>query len=292
MRQIPGPECTACLNRLVRATLEGCSPNGTQPAKLAKDMDKIVADGLAAAETPAVIATRFLALARRHSGIDDPFAVKKDHDFAAAAKAAEALGDLPDTLAARVRAAILGNAFDHFFIANQAEIWGRGLDLDMGVDDLEQAEKHLEPGSLVAILSDNCGEQYFDRFLVEYLEGRGCRVAYVVKSGPAQNDLTLDDLRAKRQGHGLGMVIGSGTEQVGLDPGDTPEALGRFLDACDLVIAKGMGHFETMGPQAGLWPGGKVRWPLLMLFLAKCEPVARSLGLEPGQGVARYIQAG
>ena len=292
MRQIPGPECTACLNRLVAATLDGCSQEGPAPGEFAKDMGKIVAHGLAARETPAVIATRFLALARQHSGVDDPFAAKKDHDFAAAAKAAAALGELPDTLAARVRAAILGNAFDHFFIANQAEIWGRGLDLDMGVDDLAMAEELLAPGALVAILSDNCGEQSFDRFLVEHLEGRGCRVAYVVKSGPAQNDLTLDDLRRMGQGHGLGMVIGSGTEQVGLDPTDTPDELGRFLDACDLVIAKGMGHFETMGPQAGLWPGGKVRWPLLILFLAKCEPVARSLGLEPGQGVARFIPAG
>lgn len=292
VRQIPGPECTACLGRLVRATLDGCASGGELPGGLLEAMDRIVADGLANQETPAVIATRFLALARQRSGVDDPFEAKKEHDFATAAQAAQALGDLPDTLEARVKAAILGNAFDHFFVADQQSIWGRGLGLELAVNDLAEAEKHLSPGALVAILADNCGEQSFDRLLVEHLERRGCRVAYVVKSGPAQNDLCLDDLRRTGQGHGLGMVVGSSTEQVGLDPSDTPDELARFLDACDLVIAKGMGHFETMGPQAGLWPGGRVRWPVLMLFLAKCAPVAGSLSLEKGSGVARFIQPG
>jgi uncharacterized protein with ATP-grasp and redox domains len=47
-----------------------------------------------------------------------------------------------------------------------------------------------------------------------------------------------------------------------------------------------MGHFETLRRVAGLEDGVKPPWPILFLFLVKCPPVARSLGLEMGKGVA------
>lgn len=289
---IPGPECAPCLDGLARAVLAGCGllPGAAKTGPLAARLDEVVADGLARGHSPALIASRFLALARQESGVDDPFAAKKCQDMAAARRAAAGLGPLPASLAAVARAAILGNALDHFTGPGQDGPWRGGLGrLSLGVDDLAQAEALLRPGALVAILADNCGEQAFDRPLVGHLLGRGCQVVYVVKSAPAQNDLTLDDLRRAGEDYGLGRIVGTGSAQVGLDPRDVSAEIGALLARADLVIAKGMGHYETLRPAAGLWPHGGPPRPLLLLFLAKCAPVARSLDLAPGQGVALLI---
>ncbi len=76
---------------------------------------------------------------------------------------------------------------------------------------------------------------------------------------------------------------------MGLDPQAAPEELKALLARADLVVAKGMGHFETLGLARGLLAMGRAPWPLLLLFLAKCEAVARRAGVAPGQGVALFL---
>ncbi len=286
MSHIPGPECADCLRRLALDTLDRCGLDGAARARLQTQGEAILAQGLEQAWPPAIIANRFLALVRRYRPTKDPMAAKKAADLAAARRAVRELGPVPDTLEARVRAAIIGNSLDHFLVARPEEFWGRGLDFGLGIDHLARAASYLVPGAGIVILADNTGEQCFDRLLVEHLLGRGCRVTYVVKSRPVQNDLTLEDLRAHGEDYGLGRVVGSGTAQVGLDPEAIPGPLARRLQQADLVVAKGMGHYETLRRTAGLDGGGPSPWPLLFLFLAKCRPVARSLGVELGAAVA------
>lgn len=285
--QIPGPLCPACLAHLVQATVAGCGLGPAPAAELRAEMMALVQRGLAAGQVPAHIASQFFALVQgRWPGID-PFAAKKKEDFAAARRAAQGLGQLPDTFGDRARAAVLGNAIDHFFLADRDALWQWGRSPDLSLDHLARAEARLRPGGRVVILADNCGEQCFDRLLAEHLARRGCAVDYVVKAGPVQNDLTAADLEAAHEAHGLGRVLGLAPPAVGLDPEGMPAELALILAEADLVIAKGMGHFETLAPAAGVCGGpNQLGWPLLMLFLAKCDTIAASLGLEQGRGVA------
>lgn len=278
MSHIPGPECWACLRKVAEETLELCGTAGEQRRRLLAQSEDLLSQGLAQGDPPAFIANRILARLNGLAQGGDPLMAKKAADMAAAREAIRALGPVPDTWAGRVRAAIMGNALDHFLITQPEEFWARGVDFTLGVDQLARAEERLAPGAEVVILADNAGEQCFDRLLVEHLLGRGCEVTYVVKSGPAQNDLTLADLKAQDEDYGLGRVMDSGTAQVGLDPAAVPEPLAGRLERADLVIAKGMGHYETLRRGAP--------WPLLFLFLAKCPPMARTLGVELGAGAA------
>lgn len=287
MKGIPGPDCPACLERLAQQALNGGGLPEAEAATLREDMLALVRAGLAVGRSPALIASDFFALARKRLPECDPFAAKKAADFAAARRAAAGLGPLPDCFADRARAAVLGNAIDHFFLAHTGELWGGGDGLRLGIDHLAQAEARLQPGGRVVILADNCGEQSFDRLLVEHLLGRGCTVDYVIKAGPVQNDLCLADLVAAGEEHGLGRVLDLAPAAVGLDPESVPAELRERLDMADLVIAKGMGHFETLASAAGVFGGqDRLGWPLLMLFLAKCDTIAHSLGLKRGQGAA------
>lgn len=288
---IPGEQCARCLQGLIEATIKG---SGLEPAAEQDLRQEIAAFTLAALErglAPAQVASGFFALARERSGVADPFAAKKATDFAAAQEAVGKLGAQPDTFAARARVAILGNAIDHFFLADTSRLWEEGGGLELGRDDLARAEAHLHPGASVVILADNCGEQSFDRLLVEHLEGRGCAVSYVVKSGPAQNDLTLPDLAAQNQAHGLGEVLAWSPAVVGLAPEAMPPRLEDLLSEADLVIAKGMGHYETLAVAGGMLQQEAAPWPLLLLFLAKCATIAESVGAAKGQGVALYLPA-
>lgn len=285
--RIPGPKCPACLSRLVEQTVVGCNLDPEAASSLGARMLDLAEKGLAAGRAPALIATEFFVVARELSGVEDAFKAKKQDDFAAAHRAVEALGGLEDTFDVMARAAILGNAIDHFFLADTEALWQRSKELELGMDHLARAEALLAPGAGVVMLADNCGEQSFDRLLVEHLEGRGCRVSYVVKSGPVQNDLCLTDLEAAGENHGLGQVLGLAPRAVGLDPDGVPPELARLLDRADLVIAKGMGHFETLSRAAGVFgQANRLGWPLLFLFLAKCETVAACVGAEQSQGVA------
>jgi len=286
---IPGPGCAACLQGLMQATLAGAGLEPGDEESLRAEIAARIETGLAQGRAPAHIATGFFKLARERSGVADPFVAKKAADFEAARAAVAQLGPQPDEFAVRARVAILGNVLDHFFLADTSRLWAQGSGLDMGHDDLALAEARLHPGAQVVVLADNCGEQSFDRLLVEHLEGRGCVVSYVVKSGPAQNDLTLPDLAVHNQAHGLGEVLAWSPPAVGLDPDDLSLRLFDLLEEADLVIAKGMGHYETLALAGGMLAEGAAPWPLLLLFLAKCESVAASLGIGQGQGVALYL---
>ncbi|MCB2226428.1 MAG: DUF89 family protein [Desulfarculaceae bacterium] len=288
---IPGEQCAACLQGLIEATITGSNLEPVAEEALRAEIAAYTQDALERGLAPAQVASGFFALARERSGVDDPFTQKKAADFAAAQEAAAKLGDQPDTFSARARVAILGNAIDHFFLADTSRLWEEGGGLELGRDDLARAEMHLRPGASVVILADNCGEQSFDRLLVEHLENRGCAVSYVVKSGPAQNDLTLADLAAANQAHGLGEVLAWSPAAVGLDPHAMPPRLEDLLDEADLVIAKGMGHYETLAVAGGMLERGAAPWHLLLLFLAKCDAIARSAGAGKGQGVALYLPA-
>lgn len=289
MNHIPGKECPACLERLAEQALNGLGLEHDQEAELRKGMGRITARGLARGEAPAFIASEFFAYARKHTNGADPFAKKKRADFAAAREAAQRLGHAPDTFAARARLAVMGNALDHFFLADTSRLWEQGSGLELGRDDLSPAEALLKPGARVVILADNCGEQAFDRMLASHLLGRGCEVHYVVKAGPVQNDLSLPDLEAAGENFGLGTVRGIAPAAVGLDPAAVPDELRELLAGAALVVAKGMGHFETLALGRDMLAAGRAPWPLLMLFLAKCDGVARRAGVEKGQGVALFL---
>ena len=128
------------------------------------------------------------------------------------------------------------------------------------------------PPGLLLFLADNAGEQFFDRPLVACLRRRGWRVLYAVKAGPIQNDLTLADLEASGLREALEPVVDTGARTVGLElPGVSP-GFRALYEAARLIVAKGMGHFETMSHLADprVW----------FLLQAKCAPVAQALGVE------------
>jgi uncharacterized protein with ATP-grasp and redox domains len=267
------PECYGCLERLVDLTvgLATSDPALQEEARRAA-LDIIREESGAGAAIPAMIANRFHLVIQEFTGNPDPFAGRKAAETAYLAGMQERLASTyGEDLVSLLKLAAVGNAIDFFRPEDEVtrELLGQ---VDFGVSDLPRFRERLAGArGPILYLADNAGEQFFDRPLVTALRRWGWQVYYVVKGGPIQNDLTREDLEASGLGPAMEPVVDTGSRTVGLAlAGASPEFRELYREA-RLILAKGMGHFETLSHSRDE--------RLFFLLQAKCEPVARALGV-------------
>lgn len=186
-----------------------------------------------------------------------------------------------------IRASLAGNSIDvgvsdyRFPVADLRRELGR---VELAVDDTRVLERVR--GRLVVFLLDNCGEAVLDRLLAEELSRRGARVVAVVKSGAFQNDVTIYDSRDAGLGESFEEVVETGTDAASVFLSEVREDVLKLLERADLVVAKGMAHYEYLSEV-----GERLRTPILYMLRAKCEVVARSLSVPKGSYVAKLARA-
>jgi hypothetical protein len=269
------PECYGCLTRLVELTAAQAAADPELRQRARRAALEIIARDFKPAAIPACIANRFHHAIMAATGNPDPFAARKAKETAYLGrmfqKVAPAYGDDLESL---FRLAAAGNAID--FFRDEAEVT-RELNsrIEFAFSDLPHFRRRLaDPQGLILYLADNAGEQFFDYPLVAHLRRLGRRVLYVVKAGPIQNDLTREDLYASGLGEALEPVADTGARTVGLELEKAGPAFQELYAAARIILAKGMGHFETMShlPDPRLY----------FLLQAKCAPVALALGVAQG----------
>jgi len=268
-------ECYACLERLVALTVQLATPDAARQQEARQAAMAIVDQDFGPGAIPACIANRFHRVVQSITGNPDPFASRKAAETAYLAKISPKIVPTSGAdLESLVRLAVSGNAIDFFRAEAEVsrEISGGVTLVKNDLADL-QALLSQEP-RLLLYLADNAGEQFFDQPLVAYLRRLGWQALYVVKGGPVQNDLTRDDLYASGLGEALEPVVDTGAKTVGLVLEETRADFQELFQAASLILAKGMGHFETLGNR---------RDPRLFFLLqAKCHPVAQALEVPLG----------
>jgi len=128
----------------------------------------------------------------------------------------------------------------------------------------------LKHSKTILFFADNSGEVFFDLPLIKYLS-KTKDLIYVVKSQPVQNDLTIMDLKKSAMYDRLPKIMCSGNDAVGMEYGTISKSLQKKIISCDLIIAKGMGYYETFSEL------GQFKDKIFYLLMAKCSPVAKSL---------------
>jgi uncharacterized protein with ATP-grasp and redox domains len=263
-------ECYDCLLRLAELTvnLAGGDPEKQERA-LGRAREIIEAEFRPGA-VPAVVANRFHRAIQELTGNPDPFSSRKNAETAYLREMQVRIApSYADDLDSLLRLAVVGNAIDHF--RGEGEVTREILSpVAWSHADLEPFRRRLEDSrGLLLYLADNAGEQFFDLPLVTHVRSRGWRTLFVVKGGPVQNDLTRDDLYASGLGEALEPLADTGARTVGLVLAETSAAFQKIYAKADLILAKGMGHFETMA---------HLRDPRIFFLLqAKCQPVAQTL---------------
>jgi len=146
--------------------------------------------------------------------------------------------------------------------------------------DLEEARRRIDRFEKILYLTDNAGEIVFDLFVIEKLEEMGKLVVICPKTAPILNDVTAAELRSMTSLpiESTGPVVGLSLEEA------RAEFLDIFWDESWLVVAKGMGNFETMTEFDDRLIGR-----LIYVMRAKCEPVSLKVGVSQGTLVVRAV---
>jgi uncharacterized protein with ATP-grasp and redox domains len=181
-----------------------------------------------------------------------------------------------DPLGAALHLAAAGNIID-LGVQHAGEVDVRGAMEQVfrdsfAIDHSAAFRKSLETCKDLIYLLDNAGEIVFDKILIEELQ-RYTQVTAVVKSGPIINDVMMDD--AVQVGlTEVCWIIDNGGGFVGCPLDLVSRAFLERIARADIILGKGQGNYETMDVYDG---------NVFLLLRAKCEIIARDMGVEFGQ---------
>lgn len=184
---------------------------------------------------------------------------------------------------ALIKISIAGNAIDmgvygyEFHGISMGNVISRELAIDHTVDFYKYVKAG---GKKILWLFDNAGEAVFDTPLIDELRRLGNRVVGLVKDEPGfQNDLSIGDLNGSGIVEHLDEVLSTGYSGSTIHLGEISSEAQRALNESNIVVAKGMSHYEYL-IDVDL---GK---PVLHLLIPKCDVIARMVGAPKGSFVA------
>lgn len=280
------PDCEKCLQRLIKLTAEQATSDEAIREKAVKSANQILEKlknmpGI----NPAHIANRFHPVIKTICENPDPFRKMKEREILTAEELAAKYPPGKEwTFKDYVKYSLIGNSIDFFRNPEKLEEYlNEGL--TVARDEREQLIQKLRGASKkVLVLCDNAGEVFFDLPLLRVLASQGHEVFYGVKGAPIQNDLSWDDVsRLCIEWNGI-QVVSTGAAMVGLELDRCSGYFRELYGKADIIIGKGMGHFETLGNS------GDER--VFLLFQAKCRPVAETIGVPLNSGVACFVKGG
>jgi uncharacterized protein with ATP-grasp and redox domains len=269
--------CYECLQKLAHQAAELATNNKTVEARAVEEGLKILHDDFSLDCVSIVVATKMHDVIKEITGNPDPYRPMKDKEIAVARELSQQIKVKDNSFISCLKFAALGNTMDFF---RPLDVIQRAMKepVNFIIDDSKRFEAKLKHAARVLYLADNAGEVFFDLPLIKWLR-KQASVAYVVKSAPVQNDVTLEDIRRAELEDELGKVITTGTATPGIDFSQASEGFKREFDMADLVFAKGMGYYESLSE---LPAEGKVFYCLR----AKCQPVADSIKVPLNSYVA------
>ncbi len=151
------------------------------------------------------------------------------------------------------------------------------VERDLIIDQVDEFYNLIKNTKNVVFLTDNAGEIALDTLLVKELN-KITNVIVVVKDKPILNDATMEDALYVGMDKVCSKLITSGTDAIGTYLPESSEELKKLLNETDLIIAKGMGHFESLTELS-------FKQPVVHIFRTKCERVARYVGVPTGKNV-------
>jgi len=218
---------------------------------------------------------------RRISGNPDPYKELKNLYNKRALKLypelKERVLEAIDPFRAAVLISIAGNvidfgAADDFSLKETIE---RVTTEQPAVDCIEELKQAVAQAHTILYIGDNAGETVMDRILIEQFEPEK-EVTFAVRGGPVLNDATDEDARIAGL-HAISTIIDSGSDAPGTLLEDCAETFRTAFRSADLVIAKGMGNFESLCDTADR--------EVYYLLLVKCDLVGDHIGCPKDKAV-------
>ncbi|EHP89098.1 damage-control phosphatase ARMT1 family protein [Methanotorris formicicus] len=282
------PECATCIIRQVVDAAREITNNEKEQFKLVKDCLGIIMEVYGEDAVPAWMGTNVHRYLKKISGNDDPYKRLKEIANKIALNYLEKIKDYVEVdddlerLRRKIKVAIAGNVIDFGPYSTDIDIISKikeTVEGDLKVDYSEELLKDLKSSKKVFYVCDNAGEIVFDRVLIEEIKKYVDEVVVAVKGKPILNDATLED--AKLVGiDKIAKVITTGSDIIGIILEECSEEFLKEFESSDLVIAKGMGNYESLTEYED-----RINKPLYYILKAKCVPVAGNIGVKVGDNV-------
>ena len=279
-----------CIPCLFRQALDSARMSSADPAvheKLLRDVMNWCGDMDMNKPAP-VMGQRIYRHLRGVTGVKDPYLKAKSKQNRLALRLLPelraALKNAPDRLGLAARLAVAGNIID-MGGAGDPSLAGVRKALRQAMTEplhgnFAAFRRAVKKAGTILYLADNAGEIVFDRLLIEELGP--ARVTVAVRGAPALNDALLADARAAGL-HEIVTIIDNGSDAPGTILEQTSRAFSTIFKKSELVIAKGVGNYETLS---------EAPRPVYFLFKAKCRMIAERAGVPLGAQVLAWSKQG
>jgi uncharacterized protein with ATP-grasp and redox domains len=287
-------ECAACIFHRGYLEIIGATNDPSTQFKTISAFTRLLATEFRPNKVPAFLGTERDRLIKRLTGNPDPYAKKKRLSNQKALEvlplAKKIVSNQPCT-ESRFRKAclssIVGNIIefgipDHVFKFQDINKLILRAEEDLVIDEIPKILDIAKKAKRVLYLTDNAGEIAFDTLLVHELKKLGAHVTVAVKGKPISNDATLEDAKFVGIHEVANNIVTTGTDAVGLIPDECSSEFLTLYSSADLVVAKGMGHAETLTELT-------LTSPHALLMRTKCNPVANFFNASKGKNVAKLM---
>lgn len=277
-------ECAACFLRQAREALDLATSDDQVKIEVTEKITKILGERFRQGAVANEIGTKIHRTIKEETGNRDPYQEQRKKSNQIALKFLPKIEEIiqeNDSLESYLKAAIAGNLIDFGALGLEFDMESRiilTMQKELALNHSDRLEEELKGANDVLYLADNIGEIVFDKLLIEKLRDYDVTVKVALKEKPILNDACISD--ALEIGlDDVAELISTGTDSIGVIYGDLSAEFKETLKKADLVIAKGLGNYEGLDEMD---LGDK---PVFCLLNAKCQPVARDIGVKEGDNV-------
>jgi uncharacterized protein with ATP-grasp and redox domains len=277
-------ECAACFLRQTREALDLATDDESLKMEVTEKVVKLVSETFRRGAVSNFIGTEVHRTIKNETGNNDPYHKEREisNDIAAdfLPQVEKILGE-NNKLKNYVKVAIAGNVIDFGAFGLEMDMESlivKTMKKDPTIDNTEELENELKISKTVLYLADNIGEIVFDKILIEKIKGYDVDVTVALKEKPILNDACIED--ALKIGlDKVAKLTSTGTDSIGIIEDDVSPDFMDLFNESDMVIAKGLGNYEGLGEM------NLKDKPVYCLLNAKCNPVARDIGVNLGDNI-------
>jgi len=281
-------ECASCFLRQAREALDLATEDVELKMEITEKINQILCYEFKREAVANEIGTKIHRTIKRHTGNHDPYHEQREKSDQIALQflpQIEKILEKNDNLESYLKASIAGNLLDFGALGLDFKIEDMvmpALKKVLSINNSYELEQELYKAKNVLYLADNVGEIVFDKLLIMKLLDYGVEVTVALKEEPILNDACMKEALEVGLDE-LAYLTTIGTDSVGIIYTDlSVEFKQKFKDA-DVIVAKGLGNYEGLDEMKF---GDK---PIFCLLNAKCEPIARDIGVKKGDNVVLML---
>jgi len=259
------PDCLSCLFDQALKVTKLLNLDDTTSKKVFDTTAQILIDHNMSHTPPQIAKVIYQAIADI-TGEEDPVSLAKEHATEEALKIDTSfIQSIPDAL----KMSVIGNVID--FGAqeqfNLDEMIQSHFHQSFAIDDTYTFLEKLRNTKEMVIIADNVGEHIFDKLLIETIKkSYDIQIHYFVRGKPIINDVTIKEAQLLSN---CASIIDTGVATPSYDLEEANQNSREIFDRADIVLAKGMGNFESLYKMA--------KRPIYFLFVVKCTVVAEAI---------------